>query len=147
MPKTIHGLRKRVNGKTKEYISWDRMKQRCHNPKDVSYYKYGAKGIEVCDRWRNSFTAFLKDMGTAPSPNHTIDRFPNKTGNYEPGNCRWATPIEQQRNRTNNRIIKAFGSEKTLSEWAEYSGIPKQTISGRLKAGWPINTAVTFKGY
>lgn len=92
-----HGASRR--GKhSSTYASWQAMKTRCHNPKNHKYKAYGAKGVTVCDRWKDSFEAFLADMGERP-PRTTIDRFPNKTGNYEPGNCRWATPAQQSANR------------------------------------------------
>ncbi|MEI8142862.1 MAG: hypothetical protein WCG90_08350 [Chitinophagia bacterium] len=84
---------------TKEFKTWDSMKQRCENPKNISYKDYGGRGIKVCDRWIDSFENFLADMGEAPSKNHSIDR-KDVNGNYEPNNCRWATAKEQ---RTNQR--------------------------------------------
>lgn len=77
------------------------MKQRCYDPKSCKFYRYGARGIAVCDRWLgpDGFTNFIADMGPKPSPQHTIDRFPDRGGNYQPGNCRWATPKEQAENR------------------------------------------------
>lgn len=86
-----------------EYTSWVGMKGRCLNPANPKYERYGGRGISVCDRWRDSFEAFLEDMGHRPSPAHSIDRRDND-GNYEPGNCRWATPVEQQRNRGGQRV-------------------------------------------
>jgi hypothetical protein len=130
--------------KSKEYKTWCRIKYKCNNPNNRQYKWYGAKGISVCERWENSFAAFLEDMGTAPTPKHSIDRVNNK-GNYEPGNCRWATDIEQQRNRGDNRIIQAFGEQKTVSEWVEFSGIPKMTIFSRLGDGWNGQDAVSIK--
>jgi hypothetical protein len=75
------------------------MKYRCYNPAAQSYQYYGALGVTVCERWRSDFAAFLHDMGPRPGPGYSIDRFPNNSGNYEPGNCRWATAKEQARNR------------------------------------------------
>jgi len=83
-----------LNGDNPAYLCWKMMQQRCSNPNEKSYARYGGKGIKVCDRWK-SFCSFLKDMGPRPSPEHTIDRFPNREGNYEPTNCRWATHKEQ----------------------------------------------------
>ena len=80
------------------YKTWGTMKQRCYNPNNHKYPLYGGRGIRVCDRWLNSFSNFLKDMGDRPE-GMTLDRFPNKDGNYEPNNCRWATDSEQNYNR------------------------------------------------
>lgn len=85
-----------------EYICWTGMKQRCSNPDHDSYERYGGRGITVCDRWVDSFENFLADMGRKPSAAHSIDREDND-GNYEPGNCRWATGVEQQANRACSR--------------------------------------------
>lgn len=83
--------------RTRSYRSWQSMKDRCLNPRADGYCKYGALGVTVCDRWRDSFTAFLTDMGPRPR-GMTLDRI-DPAGNYEPGNCRWATYAEQARNQ------------------------------------------------
>jgi hypothetical protein len=97
--KIIHGEGK-TNQTTKEYKAWLRIKYRCDNPNSQNYPRYGGRGIDVCKRWRDSFLVFLNDIGRAPSPKHSLDRWPNNNGNYELGNVRWATPKEQ---RTNQR--------------------------------------------
>jgi hypothetical protein len=92
---------------TPEYNAWINMKLRCTSPKCKYYKDYGGRGIQVCERWRESFENFLSDMGKKPSPELSIDRI-NNDGNYEPGNCRWATKIEQTNNRKRKlRIIPA----------------------------------------
>jgi hypothetical protein len=78
------------------------MKARCYNPKDTKYPDYGGRGIVMCDEWRNSFEAFLADVGPRPAPGLSIDRIDND-GNYEPGNVRWATHVVQQSNTRRNR--------------------------------------------
>lgn len=83
----------------KEYAVWAGMCRRCHNPQDKSYKWYGARGIRVCQRWRQSFDNFMKDMGPRPSAKYSIDRYPDNDGNYEPGNCRWATRAQQERGK------------------------------------------------
>ena len=88
----------------REYVTWADMKARCNNPNTHNYYLYGGRGIKVCVRWQKDYTAFLSDMGPKPTPKHTIDRI-NPDGDYEPGNCRWATASEQQRNRRDRRHL------------------------------------------
>ena len=87
-----------VGGPSAEWIVWRSMHQRCSDPGHKSYKDYGGRGIRVCERWQ-SFANFLADMGRRPALAHSIDRYPNNDGNYEPSNCRWATASEQARNR------------------------------------------------
>lgn len=96
--KTTHGCTKNEKV-TPEFIVWSGMNQRCYNANATKYDSYGGRGVCVCERWRTSFANFLADMGTKPSPSHSIDRYPNNDGNYEPMNCRWATAVEQRANR------------------------------------------------
>lgn len=90
--------------KTTEYYAWSSMKQRCYNENKEEYPIYGGRGIKVCDRWRYSFENFLEDMGLKPSPDLSLDRWPDMNGNYEPGNCRWGTTLEQGNNKSTNRF-------------------------------------------
>jgi len=101
---TTHGERSRdiVGGQTPEYLAWLAMKARCRNVNNSSYSNYGGRGIRVCDRWCESFEAFLTDVGRKPTPTHSLDRI-NNDGNYEPGNVRWATRHEQ---RVNQRPVR-----------------------------------------
>lgn len=98
---------------SKEYSSWTSMKSRCNNQNNHKYPIYGGRGIKVCDRWQNGdggrsgYECFLADMGRRPTATHSIDRYPDKDGNYEPGNCRWATPTEQNNNRSKMGSRKA----------------------------------------
>jgi len=88
--------------KSKEYLAWRHAKHRCFNPKDHAWKNYGGRGITMCDAWKESFEIFLRDMGRCP-PGLTIDRWPNNDGHYEPGNCRWATRLQQNHNRRCSR--------------------------------------------
>ena len=122
---------------------WRAMVARCHNPKAHNFAFYGGRGITVCDRWRESFENFLADVGDRPGPDYTLDRRDND-GAYSPGNCGWATKIEQARNRRSNHVIEFVGVKKSLREWAETTGIPAATIEQRLrKLKWPVGRALT----
>lgn len=110
--------------KSREHATWTKMKQRCHNPKNPKYPIYGARGITVCERWRNSFENFYADMGERPSNRHSIDR-KNNDGNYELGNCRWALPQTQMRNYSGNHIVEIDGQRLCIIEWVEKLNIPE----------------------
>src|SRR5438094_3143938 len=123
-----------------EYISWEAMKQRCFDPKKPNYHLYGGRGITVCERWMD-FRNFLADMGPRPSPAHSLDRFPDRDGNYEPGNVRWATGEQQANNTRTNRHITFHEETLTLAQWARRLDIGEGTLRWRLKAGWSIERA------
>lgn len=95
--KVVHG-HARAKHHEPEYAIWTAMKNRCGNPSDKAWKNYGGRGIRVCERWRNSYLAFISDVGRRPSPELSIDRI-NNDGNYEPGNVRWATREQQQANK------------------------------------------------
>lgn len=122
---------------------WQQMVNRCTHPNHSAYGLYGARGIKVCDRWRESFETFCEDMGPRPSLRHSIDRI-DVNGNYEPGNCRWATPKEQGRNRRDNRVVSAFGREQCMSAWAEERGVANNLIKDRIdRLGWEPEKAIS----
>ncbi len=132
----VHGERG-----SEEYKTWLNMVQRCTNA-GLRYFKnYGGRGIQVCERWR-SFANFLSDMGRRPGPRMTIERIDNDAG-YEPGNCRWASRKEQNRNKRTNVIVTAFGRSMTLVEWSELTGIPYFTLHARRRRSWTPERMVT----
>ena len=126
--------------KTPEYATWRSIIKRCSDLKNPNY---GGRGITVCDRWISSFRAFLEDVGAKPTPKHTIDRYPNNDGNYEPGNCRWATAVEQCRNTRRNVYLEVDGERLLLLEYVEKMGLNYTHIHSRLKNGWTLDEALT----
>lgn len=139
------GRARRTHGKshTVEHNAWQRMKQRCCNPRDPRFASYGGRGITVCTRWANSFELFLLDMGNQPGPGYSIDRIDN-SGNYEPSNCRWATNREQCRNQRRNRMLTDGGRTQTVADWSDEIGIPSCVIRTRIdKLGWSVHDALT----
>ena len=134
-----HGL-----SKTKEYRSWCAMTNRCLHPSASDYSRYGGKGVTVCERWQgeNGFENFLADMGPKPTPTHSIERIDHK-GNYEPGNCKWATATEQARNKSNNRMITFRGVTKPMAAWSEEYNIDESALRYRLDALWDVEMALT----
>jgi hypothetical protein len=115
------------SARSREYIAWSSMIQRCTNPKHASFIRYGGSGITVCERWINSYELFLLDMGRKPSPHHSIDRIDVLLG-YSPENCRWATMDMQQNNRTNNRTVLFEGDRITCTELSRKVGVPRNTM-------------------
>lgn len=121
---------------------WNRIKGRCFNPEADRYKDYGGRGITICDEWKDDFEAFYAAVGDPPSPLHTLDR-ENNNGNYEPGNMRWATAAEQNRNRRSTKHYELYGESRTLSEWAELAGIDYSTVKRRvLQHRWPLDEAL-----
>lgn len=122
--------------KTTEYRVWVSMKQRCLNPKNTNYHRYGGRGITVCKRWEKSFLSFLKDMGLRPL-NYSLDRI-NNNGNYEPSNCRWATKEEQSNNMAKNIKFKFYGKLLGMRQIARIVGIKEVTIKTRIRRKNPL---------
>jgi hypothetical protein len=131
--------------RTAEHNTWCEIRRRCENPKRNSYKYHGARGIKVCDRWQ-VFENFLADMGKRPSAAHSIERLDND-GDYEPGNCVWATAHEQGLNKRNNVIITAFGVTAPLGHFLPCpGGVPTNEYTRalrRLKRGWEAERALT----
>ncbi|TXH35250.1 MAG: hypothetical protein E6Q98_15775 [Rhodospirillaceae bacterium] len=123
-----------------EYRAWQTMRLRCLNPKNQAYPDYGGRGITVCARWLTSPAAFLADIGPKPSPKHELGRL-DVNGPYEPGNCRWVLRKINDRNRRSNHWIEIDGVRRTIAEWCEITGLPHDTVTKRLRAGWPPEKA------
>jgi hypothetical protein len=150
-PKCRSGVRRGGNlfkhGKTgtPEHRAWCGMMARCYSskPGDRNHHLYRGAAISVAEHWHD-FENFLADMGPKPSAKHSLDRYPDAAGNYEPGNCRWATAREQANNwvRRNKRFTLG---DTTLSEseWARRIGMSREALRDRINAGWPLQRALT----
>ena len=128
-----HGFA-RKSAVTPLWRAWHSMRARCENPTDKSFVHYGRRGIRVCDRWQ-VFENFAADMGERPSPRHSIDRI-DVNGHYEPSNCRWASQVEQNNNKRDNRIVVIGDRKLTIAEVARLAGVPHATMTSRIKRGW-----------
>ncbi len=135
----MHGNTKHGMFGTPTYTTWGQMIQRCTNPKSKEYPRYGARGIKVCERWRK-FENFLADMGLKPA-GLSLERV-NNDGDYEPDNCKWATPLEQSRNRSNVIQFTHKGKTQNLTDWARESGIPKSTLHRWYKQGRDLSAVL-----
>lgn len=128
--------------KSRAFKIWCEMRTRClygrGNQKTYKYY--GGRGIKVCKRW-SSFQNFVDDMGHPPA-GLTLERI-NNDGNYEPGNCRWATRKEQASNRRSNVLVTFAGETKTITQWSEIVGIKRETLRDRMNRGWPVSRLLT----
>ena len=139
---TKHGM-----CRTSEYSIWSTMIKRCVNKNNKSFPDYGGRGIIVCDRWVNDFSAFYEDMGKRPTSKHSIDRI-EVNGNYEPENCKWSTKTEQANNTRRNKLISAFGEIKTIAQWSkdERCVVRYHGLLYRInKLCWEAEKAITTK--
>lgn len=120
---------------SREKKAWTSMINRCTSSNNPRYYRYGGRGIKVCQRWMESFENFFSDMGERPSMAHSVDRIDND-GDYCPENCRWATRKEQQRNQERTMFVTANGLTLPMREWAERTGISIVTLQSRKYRGY-----------
>jgi hypothetical protein len=127
---------------TPTWKTWQSMRQRCSNPEDSSYQRYGGRGISVCERWDSSYENFVTDMGKRPR-GKTIER-KNNNGNYEPDNCVWATGVEQGSNKRNNRLLTFKGETHTVAEWTRRLGGKRSALKQRLRNGWSVEEALSM---
>ena len=137
---TIRRSRTHGFSDTATHRVWMSMRDRCGNPKNKRFAGYGGRGIVVCERWQK-FENFRADMGERPD-GMTLDRFPNNDGNYEPGNCRWATWSEQAQNKRNNLMIEIDGQTKCLAGWSRILGVNAGVVQRRISRGWPRDKAL-----
>jgi hypothetical protein len=117
----------------RRYKLWIGIKQRCTNPNNAAYHRYGGRGITMCERWRVSYVDFITDIGEQPE-GMTLDRIDNN-GHYEPNNVRWVTRKEQANNRATNVVLTRDGLTMTLKQWAEHLGWKYGLIASRWKKG------------
>jgi hypothetical protein len=138
LPTTVrpHGGSKSIT-----YRSWRAMKNRVLNSNAADYPYYGGRGIKVHEEWARDFEAFLRDMGPRPSRSHSIDRI-DVGGHYEPGNCRWATASEQQRNKRDTRLVSFMGERMSVPDLITRCGLPAGLVRQRLRRGWSVERAV-----
>ena len=129
--------------KSRLYDIWRHIIIRCEDHKCRAYPRYGGRGIKICEEWKNDYESFKKwSEDNGYNDTLTIDRIDNNQG-YNPSNCRWATRKEQQRNKTNNRLIEYNGETKCIGEWVEILGIRENVLRFRIENGWSIERAFT----
>jgi len=137
--------KKHGESRSRLFKVWGNMKKRCYNPNDKHFYRYGGRGITVCEEWRQSFEAFREwANANGYTDELTIDRIENNKG-YSPENCRWATAKTQSNNRSTNRLLTFNGETKTLAQWSEEAGMKPRTLTRRLdRWKWSIADALTI---
>lgn len=141
MGKANYTREEHKQSKSRTYICWQSAKNRAFNVNGTDYQRYGGRGITMCQEWKDSFLAFLKDMGHVPD-GYTLERIDND-GNYEPGNCKWANRKEQSNNTARNRYITYNDKTQTLAQWADEYGIEYMLLFNRLELGWTMDDALT----
>jgi len=146
---TKHGMAKR-SGRDRFWRIWVKMRERCYDRKSVNYCRYGARGVTVCDRWLDfdAFKADLYDSYLSHAAAHgvrntTLDRYPDKRGNYEPSNVRWATYKEQTDNRDCMVLVEFRGEFHTIADWGRLTGLGGAVIANRIRKGWNVERALT----
>lgn len=140
----LKNIKKHGMAGSRIYITWQNMKDRCINDKNINFKNYGGRGISVCSEWKDSFEEFYKwALKNGYSEELTIDRI-DVNGNYEPNNCRWISLKEQSYNKRNNHFLTYRGVTKTIAEWADEYGMDYDTLHARIKYyGWPTEKALT----
>jgi hypothetical protein len=118
-------------GMTPEYRAWRRAKNHCYNPEDRDFHLYGGRGISMHQTWLNDFAAFYEHIGPRPSKHHSLDRYPNMNGDYEPGNVRWATRYQQGRNRRDTIFITFKGENAALKDHCDKYGVAYSSVCTR----------------
>lgn len=127
------------------YARYAGMKARCYNPSHPKYHRYGGRGIEVCEKWLTSYSAFEEDMLPTYKKGMMLDRKDND-GDYTPENCRWANNTQQSRNRQNNVLLTFNGVTQCMAAWADEIGVARNTLRERLVThGWSVERALTGK--
>lgn len=126
-----------------EHNIWAHMLQRCGNPNDEAYGRYGGAGVCVCPQW-HFFPNFLRDMGPRPGPEYSIDRYPIRNGDYCPGNCRWATDTEQANNRKSNKEYEYQGRTQNLMQWCIEFSVSYWAMRQRLRTGKSFEEAINM---
>lgn len=136
-PREMHG-----RSNTPEWRAWSAAKQRCFSPSNKRFKYYGARGISMCHEWADSFEAFIGYMGERPGDGYSLDRI-DPDGNYEPGNCQWATLDHQKKNR---RVcyVSFEGQQRILSELCEERGVPRILVRARIRKGWTVEDAINL---
>lgn len=126
---------------TPEYRLWRNVKDRCELPTSTGYPWYGAKGITMCEQWASNVLIFLRDIGPKPGPEYSLDRIDSK-GNYEPGNVKWSTKVEQSQNAKSNVNVTINGETFCVYEWCRRLGVSNDTVFARIYSGWSPERAL-----